>query len=105
MPTVSQPLPHTQRSVTPLERDVLLATYQAPSRTLRRHGSGFVAAPAFRTSGSTRTQGFTKRIAIRLRDDGLLAFDDDHCPSTLSLTDIGVALVEQLLAAANEDRA
>lgn len=103
--TLAQPTPPPTRPLTPLERDILVATWQAPNCTLRRIGSGFVAAPSFRTSGATHTQGFTKRLANRLRDEGLIAYDDDDCPGALHLTDAGADLVQQLLHAANEAHA
>ena len=92
---------HRGQRVTDLERDALVATYQAPNRTLRRQGRGFVAAPSFKTSGPTMIHGFTKRLALRLQRADLVSLDSEICPSTMTLTEEGVALAEQLLASSN----
>lgn len=89
--------------VTPLERSALIAAYQSPGHRLRRMGNGFVAAPVHRPhSGPTLVHSVTKRMALRLQRADLVQLDDEYCPSSLTLTDEGIALARQLIQAANE---
>lgn len=95
----------TPAIMTPLERSAIVAAFEAPNHTLRRMRGYFVAAPRIRTSGNVPALGFTKRLALRLQRADLVQLDDIDCPSSLSLTDDGIALAKQLLHAANEDGA
>ena len=89
--------------VTHLERSALLAAFEAPGHSLPRIGNGFVAMPARRAqSGAATGHSVTKRIALRLQRLDLVQFDDEFCPSRLTLTPAGCALAQQLLAPANE---
>ena len=67
-------------------------------------GNSFIAAPVRRPhSGPTQSHNVTKRMALHLQRIDLVRFDDDACPSRMTLTDEGCALARELLAAANEE--
>jgi hypothetical protein len=75
---------------TPAIRAALLAALHTPSHTLQRTRDGFVAAPSIAP--------VSRRCANGLWRDGLFEFDNPACPSTLTLTEDGLAAARQLQA-------
>ncbi|HVI60097.1 MAG TPA: hypothetical protein VM619_14660 [Luteimonas sp.] len=87
--------------VPPLQRAALLAALQSPNHTLRRMRNGYIAlADDVRTSGEATVVIVTRRMALRLKREGLVDFDDSKYPERVMLNARGVALAEQLRAAA-----
>lgn len=84
---------------TPQIRAALLAAANAPNYRLRRCKGGFTAPPSerVRTTGTADVPVITRRTALRLERDGLIAFDGrDEYATTVTLTDDGLEAVREL---------
>jgi hypothetical protein len=83
----------------PLQRQALLAALDAPTCTLHRCRKGYAAQPVAATSGAQRVPVFTNRVVNQLERDGLVAFEPPQWPDSVTLTETGRALAQQLRAA------
>lgn len=84
---------------TPAVRDALLAALCTPSHTLKRGCGGFVAFDGpVKRSGPTTYQAVTLRTINRMREDGLVKFDEPEFPRVITLTDAGIAAARELQA-------
>jgi len=89
------------QSYTPTIRAALVAALDTPTRTLRRCQKGFIAvgSTSITTSKPLLFQTFTKRAVNELEREGLAELDDRISPSTVTLTEAGIAAAEQIKAA------